>query len=117
MKTTVMNTGKQRILAATAIALATMLTVSKMVHAEPPATEPQNARSIPQFVVPSESIVRLVSKNKNGLARVIITRPNGNWVMILMKPDGIDFVAGRRRPPTKKSRPRTSNFGYSQGAE
>lgn len=117
MKTTVMNTGKLRILAATAIALAVMLTVSKTVQAEAPATKPQNAPPIPQFVVPSESIVRLVSNNKNGRARVVITRPNGTWVMILMKPDGIDFVAGRRRVRRGKMKPKTSNFGNSFGAE
>ncbi len=117
MKTTVMNTGKLRILAATAIALAVMLTVSKTVQAEAPATKPQNAPPIPQFVVPSESIVRLVSKNKNGRARVVITRPNGTWVMILMKPDGIDFVAGRGGAPARKVSPRTSNFGDSHCAK
>ena len=77
MKNTAMVTSKQRILAATTIALATMLTISMMAHAESPATEPRIAQPIPEYVIPSESVVRLVSKNKNGIARLIITRPNG----------------------------------------
>ncbi len=117
MKTTVMNTGKLRILAATVIALATMLTISKMVHAEAPATEYQIAKPIPQYVIPSESIVRLESNNENGMARLVITRPNGTWVMILMKPGGIDFVAGRRGKRTGKFRPKIFNFGNSHGAK
>lgn len=117
MKTTAMNTGKQRILAATVIALATALTVSNMARAEVPATKRQIVQTVPQYVIPSESIVRLVSKNKNGLARVVITRPNGTWIMILMKPDGIDFVAGRKGKRIRKVRPKTSNFGNSRGAK
>ncbi len=109
--------GKLRILAATVIALATMLTISKKVHAEAPATEPQIAQPIPQYVIPSESIVRLVSKNENGMARLIITRPNGVWIMLRIKRDKFSFVAGRGGAPARKVRPRTSNFGDSHGAK
>ena len=109
--------GKLRILVATVIALATMLAISKMVHAEAPATEYQIAKSIPQYVIPSESIVRLESNNEYGMARLVITRPNGTWVMILMKPGGIDFVAGRRGKRTGKFRPKIFNFGNSHGAK
>ncbi len=109
--------GKLRILAATLIALATMLTISKKVHAEAPATEPQIAQPIPQYVIPSESIVRLVSKNENGMARLVITRPNGIWIMLRIKRDKFSFVAGRGGAPARKLRPRTSNFENSHDAK
>ena len=109
--------GKLRILAATLIALATMLTISKMVHAEAPATEYQIAKPIPQYVIPSESIVRLVSKNENGMARLVITRPNGTWIMLRIKRDEFSFIAGRGGAPARNEGPRTSNFGDSHGAK
>ena len=77
MNTTAMITKHLRILAATTIALATILAVSSMARAEALAAEPPVAQPIPRYVNPSEGIVRLVSKDESGVARAIITRPNG----------------------------------------
>jgi hypothetical protein len=56
-----------------------------------------------------------------GPARVYIAQPDGTWLMLLMKPNGISFVAGKGpapfEPRMRESRPLTSSFTPTASAE
>lgn len=103
-----------RIVAATVVSFGVLLSIatttsagefSQDKFAEKPVKAPLLQPGRPETTAPAAIA---------GPTRIYIARPDGTWLMILMKPTGVSFVAGRGSVPFEprgpQGRPLTSSI-------